>query len=182
MTTWLTADLHFHNKGVIERHKKTRPWASHDEMEERLIDYHNTTVKPTDDFFCLGDFSFGKVQYTESILRQMYGNLFFLRGNHDNAWFDKIDRDLIAGKWELKKLRYQNQHIILCHYALRTWEHQGRGSIHCYGHSHGSLPEYGRSMDVGWDAHGRYLSLDEILDTLNSRPIEVPDHHAIIVE
>lgn len=181
MAIWLTSDLHFHDKGIIKRHPETRPWKSHDEMVEGLIDYHNETVKPTDDFYCLGDFSFGGMTYTETILRQLYGRLFFLRGNHDLKWFDKVDRDLIAGKWDLRKLRYNNQHIICSHYALRTWEHQGRGSIHLYGHSHGSLPGYGRSMDVGWDAHQRYLSLDEILDTMNSIPIEVPDHHKVVV-
>ncbi len=52
------------------------------------------------------------------------------------------------------------QHIVLCHYAMRTWNHMHHGSWHLYGHSHGSLSEAqgGLSMDVGVDAVAMRLS------------------------
>ena len=45
------------------------------------------------------------------------------------------------------------QLIVLCHYAFRVWRNAHHGSWHLYGHSHGSLPSAGRSMDVGVDCH-----------------------------
>ncbi|MCX6365194.1 MAG: hypothetical protein NTX57_00570 [Armatimonadetes bacterium] len=45
------------------------------------------------------------------------------------------------------------QRIVLCHYAFRVWRNAHHGSWHLYGHSHGSLPGAGRSMDVGVDCH-----------------------------
>lgn len=52
-----------------------------------------------------------------------------------------------------------------------------RGSLHIYGHSHHSLPEYGRSMDIGWCKYRRPLHIDEIYDILSKRPINFVDHH-----
>jgi hypothetical protein len=41
--------------------------------------------------------------------------------------------------------------VILCHYGMRVWPASHHGSVHFYGHSHGRLPGYGRSRDVGVD-------------------------------
>ena len=40
----------------------------------------------------------------------------------------------------------------MSHYAHRTWDKSHHGSLHLYGHSHGTLPGVGRSMDVGVDS------------------------------
>lgn len=44
--------------------------------------------------------------------------------------------------------------IVLCHYAMRTWDRSHYNSWHLYGHSHGDLPSIGMSMDVGVDVWG----------------------------
>jgi calcineurin-like phosphoesterase family protein len=41
----------------------------------------------------------------------------------------------------------------MCHYALRSWPHSFRNSIHLYAHSHQKLPQFYRSFDVGVDGH-----------------------------
>lgn len=71
--------------------------------------------------------------------------------------------------------------IMLLGLGPTAWADQGRGSLHIYGHSHGNLEGFGRSMYVGWDAWGRYLLLEEVIDRLESKEIEVADHHKIIV-
>lgn len=73
--------------------------------------------------------------------------------------------------------------FILSHYGHRVWHGSHKGWIHLYGHSHGSLPAYGKSMDVGVDVaisrlkSPRPFSATEILDIMDKRSLEFPDHH-----
>jgi calcineurin-like phosphoesterase family protein len=69
--------------------------------------------------------------------------------------------------------------LVLCHYAMRTWNRSHYGAIQLYGHSHGNLPGDSQSCDVGVDCWGfRPVSLEEILNNLiyNEHRYE-QDHH-----
>lgn len=83
-----------------------------------------------------------------------------------------------------KEIKRRSRKIILSHYPMRSWNQQGRGSLHLYGHCHGSIADYGRSMDVGIDAHPEHkmFTLDEIFDTLGNRSINAMDQHKEIEE
>ena len=80
-------------------------------------------------------------------------------------------------------LRWGNRKIVLCHYAFRNWHHNNRGSWMLCGHSHGNDPGthpatgIGRILDVGIDSVGEPLSLAEIAEILDTRPIVAPDVH-----
>ena len=55
-------------------------------------------------------------------------------------------------------------HCILCHYAFRTWNQMGKGSIDLHGHSHVMLKELTRQFDVGVDAWNyRPVTLEAML-------------------
>lgn len=57
--------------------------------------------------------------------------------------------------------------IVLCHYAMRTWDRSHYNSWHLYGHSHGELPSIGMSMDVGvdvWDY--KPISLPQVAEKM----------------
>jgi calcineurin-like phosphoesterase family protein len=63
----------------------------------------------------------------------------------------------------------ENQRIVLSHYAQRTWQGAFRGAWHLYGHSHGNLPPFRKSMDVGVDAWDfRPVSFEQIQDRMNA--------------
>lgn len=67
---------------------------------------------------------------------------------------------------------------MLSHYAMRVWNKSHHQSIHLYGHSHGTLPGFGRSMDVGVDTNNLYpYHLDEIIDRMKNVRTPVVDHH-----
>lgn len=75
---------------------------------------------------------------------------------------------------ELRKL----QEEALERVAVAAGNGSHLGSVMLFGHSHGSMPEYGRSMDVGWDAvGGRILPLDEVMEHLLAKEIETEDKH-----
>lgn len=76
------------------------------------------------------------------------------------------------------------KHTFFCsHYAHRVWEGSHKGVCHLYAHSHGSILDYGKSIDVGVDVAfkvtGRYrpFAIEEIIEILDKYEIEFPDHH-----
>ena len=61
---------------------------------------------------------------------------------------------------------------------MRVWNASHRGSIHLFGHSHGNLPDHGKSMDVSADTNNFYpYSIDDIIkkfaDPLNEDNFKV---------
>lgn len=182
---YFTSDLHHRHRNILNVCPEHRPWETREQMTEALIEYHNDVVRETDTLYILGDFSFGKAGFTLDVLRAMIGNKVIIRGNHDE-WLDKVTEEQllevgVANVRDLYCRKFDGTKIVMCHYAIRSWQDQGRGSLRIYGHSHGNLEGFGRSMDVGWDAWGRYLLLEEVIDRLESKEIEVADHHKIIV-
>ena len=66
----------------------------------------------------------------------------------------------------------------MSHYSMQVWNKSHHGSIHLFGHSHGSLKGIGRSMDVGIDTNNLYpYHLDEILYNLKDIDVKIIDHH-----
>jgi len=61
--------------------------------------------------------------------------------------------------------------IVLCHYAMRTWNRSHKGAWMLFGHSHGELNGDSQSMDVGVDVHGfRPVSIKELARKLRALP------------
>jgi calcineurin-like phosphoesterase family protein len=92
-------------------------------------------------------------------------------------------RDLFLGVSYVKSIKIKKQTFFLSHFAHRVWDKSHHGVIHLYGHSHGSIPDYGKSMDVGIDVARRLTGeyrpfhITEILEIMDKRAIEFPDHH-----
>ena len=61
---------------------------------------------------------------------------------------------------------------------MRVWNASHRGSIHLFGHSHGNLPDHGKSMDVSADTNNFYpYSIDDIIKKFEKIEIKTVDHH-----
>ena len=81
--------------------------------------------------------------------------------------------DIRPGTWktikEMDEIIVNNQRVVLCHYALRTWHHSYKGVGHLFGHTHGTLPSYGKSFDCGVDCWNYTpMTSKQIVDKLNS--------------
>jgi calcineurin-like phosphoesterase family protein len=91
---------------------------------------------------------------------------------------------LFTSVQHVAQVKLGGQNIFMSHYSHRIWLGSHKGYLHLYGHSHASIPDYGKSMDVGVDAaykhFGEYrpFNLNEILLLLSEREIEFPDHHS----
>lgn len=183
MATWFTSDTHYGHKNIIEY--CNRPYESVEQMNEAMIDAHNSCVKPEDTVYFLGDFAFGDFQ---RVVERLQGKKILVLGNHDQKIISKksdwIGQNRFSQIHDYKEIKVGGQKICLFHFGMRVWNGSHKGTWHLYGHSHGTLPPQGLSVDVGVDspyvtgtAPLRPLSFDEIAHFMSGRTVELVDHH-----
>ncbi|MFC1640731.1 metallophosphoesterase [Patescibacteria group bacterium] len=163
---WFTADTHFSHANIIKY--CGRPFASAREMDEALTTNWNEVVKERDSVFHLGDFAWWQLPVSKMrmLFDKLNGDKRLILGNHDRLHqMKQLD-------WTWIKLAFDlplgNRHSIwLSHYAHRSWNKAFHGAWHLYGHTHGRLPPYGLSCDIGvdcWDF--RMVNLDTIREVM----------------
>jgi calcineurin-like phosphoesterase family protein len=96
------------------------------------------------------------------------GYKILVKGSHDNKadlwFFDEVHSMYTLYVDQGKKYPMP---VIISHCAMRVWEQAHYGSMHCYGHSHGRLPGYGRSMDIGVDTNNfEMYRLEDVVEKL----------------
>lgn len=188
-----TSDTHYYHSNILKWHPDTRD--NHtivEDMNEALIDGWNSMVSADDTVYHLGDFAITSQARQACILRRLNGNIVMVLGNHDRA---------LSGRFGLHMVEEGTVHAIhkgshqemldgtlyvMNHYAQRVWNRSHYGAIHLYGHSHGSLPGLGKSVDVGIDSKEmtefvgaimRPYSLEEVTEFMNTKEVYTPDHH-----
>lgn len=198
--TWFTSDTHWGHKNIVrgcsaweanEGEQKTRDFDTLEEHNEELIFKFNSVVKENDELWHLGDWSFGGHENIRKFRERLNcKNIHLVFGNHDQhiepinspyrPLFSSVDYyKELNFKLDVKWKQFQKLKIVMSHYAMRVWNKSHHGSIHLYGHSHGTLPDNGtRSMDVGVDTNNLFpYHLDEVLLKLINRPLHIVDHH-----
>lgn len=182
------SDLHFLHKNIIQYNRSYL--SDVDEMNNLLVEEWNKVVKPNDLVFDLGDICIGNPNKVLPLLERLNGFIIHLKGNHDGPTiFEKLQPSLPKHLFldsPYLKVNINGQTIVLCHYPIASWENAGRGSIHLYGHCHGSFSlqdKMGKSLDVGVDSTYnrlnklRPISLAEVLQFMSERDIVCFDHH-----
>lgn len=172
MNLFFTADEHLGHSnrsgGIISM--CNRPFASLEEMAEKFIANHNEMVpdKPGSVTVHVGDMFWRKFTTDQCVgyLYRLNGSHIYVNGNHEEA-FRRPDSNRIKAMFtsidDVKMLKVDKKLIWVSHYAHRVWPKSHEGSYHVYGHCHGVLPGYRRSLDVGVDANGYTpISFDEI--------------------
>lgn len=124
------SDTHFDHKNIIRYCK--RPFKSTAEMNKKMLQNWNKTVKSNDIVFFLGDLSFGKNgRKAEYWLKKLKGNIYYIKGNHEN----------ISRKTNVYKrliIKYKGEKFFLVHDPKDvppSWE----GWAIC-GHHHNNKP------------------------------------------
>ncbi len=144
------------------------------EHDAALIGNWHRAVGKDDEVWHLGDFMSAKTGDCTELLASLNGRKHWIVGNNDpeattgsQGW---------TSVQHYAELRGDDHHIILCHYAFRTWNQMGKGSIDLHGHSHGRLKPVPRQFDVGVDAQGlRPVSLAEVLSSRKSGKVPPAD-------
>lgn len=187
---WFTSDTHYGHTNIAG--PKISNWSSGyrdfnsvDEMNMALVDGINKYVGEGDVLYHLGDWSFGSPHniklFRDSLLCQQ---VHLILGNHDGHIIDKEifygdtlfnPIGLFSSVQDVLTLDIGGTKIFLSHYSHRVWPGSHKATIHLYGHSHGSIPDYGKSMDVGVDVafkkFGEYrpLSMGDISNIMSQR-------------
>lgn len=177
--TFFTSDTHFSHNLVA----RLRGFVSIEEMNDVLIDNWNSVVNKGDDVYHMGDFSFTKNTEIPSFVNKLNGNIYLIRGNHDN--FGLSDHNSRGFSWvkdyyelHLKDIK---QRFVLFHYPIRSWHWNYKGVIHLYGHTHHTIDQnWGKSMDVGIDnplCEMKPFHLDQIMEIMKDKENKIVDHH-----
>ena len=141
MSWFFIADEHYWHDKV--RLYAKRPFSTVEEMNQTLIDAHNSIVKPGDITVHGGDFSFGNKAKAEAILKQLNGNHVLIRGSHD-GWMNGSYHE----RWEKT---IEDLHLVVDHYPARSWPKSHYGSCQLHGHCHGGMDPIGKQWDIGVD-------------------------------
>lgn len=80
MAIFFIADMHFSEENIIKY--ENRPFASVQDMNEKLIDKWNARVGEKDMVYVLGDF--GASGQEKEILSRLQGIKYLVKGNHDS--------------------------------------------------------------------------------------------------
>ena len=145
---YFTSDTHFDHEKIISF---GRPFENVDDMNEQLIENWNKKVKNKSDFvYIVGDYAFANRKRVRELNRKLRGQKVLILGNHDHKLRND---DGFVWTGQLKEIKIEEQKIVMCHYAMRTWNGQNKGAWQLFGHSHGRLPlDYNvKSFDVGID-------------------------------
>ncbi|MGD9511097.1 MAG: metallophosphoesterase family protein [Geminicoccaceae bacterium] len=149
--TFFTADTHFGHGGALGLFK--RPYPSVAAMDEALVAAWNELVGPEDTVWHLGDFAVRvRPERAADLLAALHGAKRLIGGNNDPPAIRALSG--WASVHDYAEIEVEGRRLVLCHYPLRAWNRQHRGSLQLHGHSHGRLKPLPRQFDVGVDARG----------------------------
>ncbi|NOR27545.1 MAG: phosphoesterase [Lutibacter sp.] len=165
---YFTADEHYNHSIAITYNN--RPFSSVEEMNETMIENHNSIVTKDDITIHAGDFGFFKsLASAFEVVDRLNGKHIFLKGSHDH-WM-KRQNNSKSYFHEIWEKRIDNQMIVVCHYAMKTWHCSHYNSWNLHGHSHGHLNPEGKQYDVGVDCNQFHpVSLEEIRIIMDGKP------------
>lgn len=177
--TYFTSDTHFGHRAMMRF--GLRDFPDVDAMDAHLIEQWNAVVPPDGHVFHLGDVSFRGTADTLAILPRLNGRKYLVEGNHDKG-LSRACKDFF--EWskpyhdQTMNTLHGKIHVVMCHYAFRSWDRMHYGSWNLHGHSHGNLKPVGKQADVGVDCWNlRPVSFLELFKVLEARPVVSEDHH-----
>lgn len=175
---FFTSDWHFnHDRGFIY---EPRGFSNVQEMNEAIIERHNSIVSPKDDVYVLGDLCLGTdLEANQKLLSRLNGQLHITWGNHDTPNRKKMYTELpnfVEATWVLP-LRYDGYSFYLNHYPTVTGNlnesHLRQMVLNLYGHTHQNTNFYEDRpymYHVGVDSHDCYpVPIDDVIAHMRAK-------------
>jgi calcineurin-like phosphoesterase family protein len=161
-----------------------------DAHDASLAQYWDDTVKTDDTVYVLGDTGLGRF---EQVVLPWFdarpGTKHLIAGNHDPVHPCRSDAVKLQRRWlqtfdtinPYVTRKLAGQKVMLSHFPYQSYgdgdqhgEPEGRwnewrideslGKLLLHGHTHGTERAHGNQFHVGWDAWGRFVSQEEIID------------------
>ena len=181
MKTYITSDLHFGHKNIMKFCSVSRARYDNDVqyMNETMIQEWNEVVGIEDLVYILGDVAFMSGSDAARIVNRLNGTKILIEGNHDRkVLLDSSFRNSFSEVHKYLDVIYNGTKVIMFHYPIAEWDQMHKGSVHFYGHCHGTFSgmEKYRCKDVGMDATGEIvISMDQaVAQALRG---EIKGHH-----
>lgn len=191
MSIYFWSDTHFNHRNIagptLSSWKEGyRNYTSVEDMNEALLDAINSRVLENDTLYHLGDFCMGQRHLLPAFRSRIRcKNIHLILGNHDDSLdrdknkFNPAHLDCFLSVRHYREIVYKGQRICLFHFPQDVWNEHAAGSIHLYGHCHGSHDHAGRKrQDVGADVFAKPAPIEYIIDIMAERQIVKVDHHS----
>lgn len=137
---YFIADPHFFHENVIRFDK--RPFSSVEEMNSKMREWWNYTVRTNDRVYILGDFLWldPREQEKEYIdfTKSLNGHKVLIKGNHDNV--KRFSPEIVScfeNIFERKEIKLNKRKIIMDHFPMMSYHQDVQDSVwHFHGHTH----------------------------------------------
>jgi calcineurin-like phosphoesterase family protein len=176
---YATSDEHYFHAKLLGL--QNRPFKTVEEMNEAILEGHNSIVKPEDEVWHLGDFFLGvgtEFHKIWPILHKLNGKHHLIRGNHDtDAKVSFLHKDF-ASIQHYAEISVCKTKVVMSHFPMLRWHHSDKGSVMLHGHCHGHLlyPFKAKIMDVGVDPNGfKPVLIEQVVQEMKDRP--ALNHH-----
>ena len=174
---------HWGHSNVLKFDK--RPFTSIEEHDNALIENWNKKVKKGDIVFHLGDITFKSPNYINPILEQLNGEIYLVGGNHDKLKevkkMPKIKKvfgllDLYVKDDKADDKLGNQQHIVLSHYPILSWNRSHYRSWMLHSHTHQNL-----AKDPFYDWYYKRKVIDVGVNGINYEPISYSEVKTIML-
>lgn len=139
---WVSSDLHLQHEKILSfvnyEGEKVREFDTVEQMNEHLLEQHNSVVKPGDIWYCLGDVFFGDKETFKCLWPKFHGKKRLIVGNHDDirflssgGFFSKVQMWRQFPEYELMM-----SHVPLHESSMYRGKDQTAPMIHVHGHIH----------------------------------------------
>lgn len=127
------SDTHFCYKNAIKM--DGRPFKNVNEMDKKMIDNWNSVVSDEDRVYILGDFCYTSPEMWENILKQLKGEKFLIKGDHDLWKIPDNVKEHFVGIKDYKEIEDNGRRVVLCHYPMPFNKYsKTENAVHLYGH------------------------------------------------
>lgn len=178
MSLFFSSDLHLHHKNILsfedDNGEKFRGrFSSVEEMNEYIIERHNSVIGVSDKWYCLGDLSFS-IKELDILLSRMNGKKRLILGNHDYG--RKRDFEVYFKHFEKILESRRMGPLLFTHRPVYIGEAESKVKANVHGHIHEkSLPD-SRYLNISVERIDYTpISMDEIIETFKSRGIDVSE-------
>ena len=137
---YFIADTHFFHENVIRFDK--RPFTSVEEMNTKMRNWWNSTVRTNDRVYILGDFLWLDPREQEkeyiNFTKSLNGNKVLIEGNHDNVKrFSPEINNCFESIFQRKEIKLNKKKIIMDHFPMMSYHQDIQDNVwHFHGHTH----------------------------------------------
>lgn len=117
-------------------------------------------------------------QYLEIKYKVVFNKANILKTNNEDTiknlskHYKKEDATPLVANEFGEVFEYIEKDIVLFHFPIRYWNQSDNGALHFHGHTHGHYENFGKSIDVGFDAHNKILTMEEAIDLAKKKPLD----------